>query len=233
MSLRRILGRVAPGAGFAFAAAVISMSAVRHLGGNHPAAAVPLLLNAVLWWGFAVLTATRRPPRLRGSYGAGAALFCLATAGTVVVQPGGATAGTAQLAASALVSCASLFLAIASLARLGRSFGVLPDARRLVVSGPYRYVRHPLYLGEIGAVVGLVVAVPAPRNVLAVACIAAAQAGRARLEERTLRTAFPEYAEYAARTAMIVPHPRRPAMGRRPAAARLSARGRSATAERA
>ena len=52
---------------------------------------------------------------------------------------------------------------VAALA-LGRCFGVLPEARGLVTHGPYRLVRHPLYLGELAAMGGLLVASPSPRN---------------------------------------------------------------------
>ena len=38
------------------------------------------------------------------------------------------------------------FLSLASLLGLGRSFGVRPALRSLVTRGPYRLVRHPMYL---------------------------------------------------------------------------------------
>jgi protein-S-isoprenylcysteine O-methyltransferase Ste14 len=46
------------------------------------------------------------------------------------------------------------FLSLASLLTLGRLFGIRPALRGLVVRGPYRIVRHPMYLaymiGDIG-----------------------------------------------------------------------------------
>jgi protein-S-isoprenylcysteine O-methyltransferase Ste14 len=102
----------------------------------------------------------------------------------------------------ALASCAwVLWAAIA----LGKCFGVLPEARGLVMCGPYRIVRHPMYLGELGACAGLVVASPEPWNLAAAGVFAAAQAIRMGLEERTLAREFPRYSSYAASTGRLIP----------------------------
>ena len=46
------------------------------------------------------------------------------------------------------------FLSLASLLSLGKSFGIRPALRSLVTRGPYRLVRHPMYLSYILGDVG-------------------------------------------------------------------------------
>jgi protein-S-isoprenylcysteine O-methyltransferase Ste14 len=46
------------------------------------------------------------------------------------------------------------FLSIASLLSLGRRFGVFPALRGLMTRGPYRLVRHPMYLAYMLADIG-------------------------------------------------------------------------------
>ncbi len=115
------------------------------------------------------------------------------------------SASTSLVVGGELVTVAfAVWLFVAVLA-LGRCFGVLPEARGLVTHGPYRYVRHPVYLGELGAAGGLVIAAPTAWNAGVLGVFLAAQAVRMRLEERALAAEFPEYADYAARTPRLVP----------------------------
>jgi protein-S-isoprenylcysteine O-methyltransferase Ste14 len=88
---------------------------------------------------------------------------------------------------------------------LGRSFSVMAQARKLVTAGPYSLVRHPLYLGEGMAIVGMMLQYLSPLAVAIVGMQFAFQLQRMQNEERVLTSQFPEYRNYMARTACIIP----------------------------
>jgi len=79
-----------------------------------------------------------------------------------------------------------------SLSYLGRSFGIVPADRGLVQSGPYRYVRHPVYAFEALFFIGYMVAVPTPRTAIIIALWAALQITRILREERII-SGYEEY----------------------------------------
>jgi protein-S-isoprenylcysteine O-methyltransferase Ste14 len=108
--------------------------------------------------------------------------------------------------ASDVLLIAGLAFAIGSVAVLGRCFGILPDVRGLVTRGPYRLVRHPLYLGELTAVLGVVLGSREPvwAGLTWLLCVGL-QLVRTGYEERNIRAEFPEYDEYAARTKRLIP----------------------------
>jgi len=59
---------------------------------------------------------------------------------------------------SILLMLSGSILATVVLLYLGRSFSISPEARRLMVTGPYRLVRHhPLYATEMIRMVGFVI----------------------------------------------------------------------------
>ena len=88
---------------------------------------------------------------------------------------------------------------------LGRSFSILPQARGLVTSGPYRFVRHPLYLAELIVLLGAIVAFAQPWAFFVLVAAVMVQLIRIGYEERILTEAFPAYANYASQTARLVP----------------------------
>jgi protein-S-isoprenylcysteine O-methyltransferase Ste14 len=96
-------------------------------------------------------------------------------------------------------------LACFVLLRLGRSFSIMPEARRLVVEGPYALVRHPLYLAEEIAVLGLFIQFASVWTAIVLIIHVLLQFERMRYEETVLSAAFPDYREYAARTARLIP----------------------------
>ncbi len=88
---------------------------------------------------------------------------------------------------------------------LRRSLSIIPEARRLVTGGPYRFVRHPLYAAEILAACALILARPGLWATLTLIPFIAVQMLRARFEEGLLTRIFPEYKPYAARTRRLIP----------------------------
>lgn len=85
---------------------------------------------------------------------------------------------------------------------MGRSLSPYPRPPRdaeLVDSGPFRYVRHPIYVGGFLFFAGMSLALSVYALVLT--CVLGIfWIAKARLEERHLLARFPEYAEYRRRT---------------------------------
>jgi protein-S-isoprenylcysteine O-methyltransferase Ste14 len=88
---------------------------------------------------------------------------------------------------------------------LGRAFSVMAQARRLVTTGPYAIVRHPLYLCEEITVIGIALAHLSVEAVLIVAVQWMFQLRRMSNEEKVLGDSFPECAAYTAKTPKIIP----------------------------
>lgn len=106
---------------------------------------------------------------------------------------------------STLLLLAGNYFCIVALMHLGRSISIMAEARRLVTTGPYAVVRHPLYLAEEIAVIGVFVQFLSWQAVLVLAVHFFFQVRRMLNEERVLASTFPEYREYAQRTPRLIP----------------------------
>jgi protein-S-isoprenylcysteine O-methyltransferase Ste14 len=109
------------------------------------------------------------------------------------------------LAGSDLCLAVGMILALYSLTYLGKRFSIVPEARGLVTTGPYQLVRHPIYLGEIIAGVGLILPTLFSLHLLLFAVFLGAQIARTTFEERILRATYPQYEAYAAHTRRLIP----------------------------
>jgi protein-S-isoprenylcysteine O-methyltransferase Ste14 len=206
------MSRQAVGALFAVFTAGTVMQLVPHIGDavSDPAprtwlVAIFWLLKSAIVLAFAYFVVVR-PPALRRARDPIAFVACAAAIlGALALRPPEASGSTALLLAGDAIAALSAGWVLTSVLALGRCFGFLPEARGLVTRGPYRLVRHPVYLGELGMAGGLLMASPSAWNAVAVAVLAAGQAMRMRLEEQALVREFPEYASYASRTPRLLP----------------------------
>lgn len=89
-------------------------------------------------------------------------------------------------AVTAAISTVGLLLVIAAKVVLGRSFGLVPANRGVVDSGPYGWMRHPIYAGYVIGHVAFLAAHPTATNIVLVVVSDVALIVRALMEERTL-----------------------------------------------
>lgn len=136
-------------------------------------------------------------PRLAALLGANANLLLLLLPRVAL--------GGAWLAISAALTLAGTLAAVGVLAALGRAFSIFPEARGFVAKGPYRFVRHPLYLAEIVATFGIMLQFRQPWATLIALVAIALQFVRMGHEEVVLARTFPDYAGYARRTRRLIP----------------------------
>jgi protein-S-isoprenylcysteine O-methyltransferase Ste14 len=106
---------------------------------------------------------------------------------------------------SALLTLTGNAFAVLVLTQLRGSFSIMAEARELVTAGVYRFVRHPLYLAEEIAAIGVVMQFLSPWTALILAVQIGFQLRRMRNEEVILAAIFPEYLAYSKKTARILP----------------------------
>lgn len=82
---------------------------------------------------------------------------------------------------------------------------VLKTGGRLVTTGPYRLVRHPMYLGVLVVCAGPVVFRLGGLKIAAWLALWAVLVAKGRLEERALAARFPEYDAYRRGRRFLIP----------------------------
>jgi protein-S-isoprenylcysteine O-methyltransferase Ste14 len=167
-----------------------------------------------------LLGGRRRPPNTRTGQGRGDRLPVLAnlTAFGFFFTCLLAFPGTLQGESALLLALTGCLLAVAGAAvvlrsrtELGPAWSFVPmadQATGIVTTGPYRFVRHPIYLGLSMLAMGEALAFASwPALLLVLGGIVPTFLWRAFTEERLLTATFGErYALYRKQTKMIIPH---------------------------
>lgn len=125
--------------------------------------------------------------RRRGELAVGALPVLVAFAGTalpLLARPGGAS--LVLSAVSSVLMFGGLSLSVLSKLYLNRSFGLVAANRGVKISGPYRMVRHPMYLGYTINQLGFLFASFSLANMAIYALTWTAQILRIREEEAVL-----------------------------------------------
>lgn len=89
-----------------------------------------------------------------------------------------------------------------------RNLRVMPDVAPnafLVTSGPYRFIRHPIYAGLLLVTCSLVSCYLTANRLAAFSVLLIVLMLKLRYEETLLLARFPEYREYQQRTKRLIP----------------------------
>jgi protein-S-isoprenylcysteine O-methyltransferase Ste14 len=112
-------------------------------------------------------------------------LATTATAAPLMIVPVDSSPAV-LVAPGVLLVVVGICVQVASKLVLRRSFGIAPANRGVKVSGPYRFVRHPMYAGYLLSNIGMFLLMPSPINLAIYAIGWTAQILRILAEERLL-----------------------------------------------
>jgi protein-S-isoprenylcysteine O-methyltransferase Ste14 len=173
----------------------------------------PWVVFAIWWLARARGNAATARRESRGSRIGSLALFSIAVLLLVSADritparlwPPSTVLVTAMLA----IEVASVAFAIWAREHLGRMWSAvvtLKEGHRLIRSGPYRLVRHPIYTGILTGLTAVALVRANPAALLALPFFAAGFARKIVLEERMLAAHFgEEYANYRRETRALLP----------------------------
>jgi protein-S-isoprenylcysteine O-methyltransferase Ste14 len=132
-----------------------------------------------------ILTILRRRAQFVDRSVAAAVVTTLSMVGPPLLQTA-STLSPLPDALTAVISALGLIIVVVGKLTLGRSFGLVPANRGVVVGGPYTLVRHPIYTGYLITHAGFLLAHPSLWNVIVLVVGDVALVVRALMEERTL-----------------------------------------------
>ena len=120
--------------------------------------------------------------------------------------------GPLELALGIVLLALGLAFTVWARVYLGRNWSgmvTLKQGHELIRSGPYAYVRHPIYTGLLLALLGSAVACGELRALIGWCVVAGAFLRKLRIEERFMREIFPgQYQSYCAEVPALVPFTR-------------------------
>ncbi len=91
--------------------------------------------------------------------------------------------------------------------RLGK-FNIIPDPKKntpLVQSGPYRFIRHPMYAAILCIMTPLIILEPSILRLFAYTALILTLLFKLHYEERLLSKKFTEYSQYQKRSHKLIP----------------------------